>query len=134
MSVLPRSFYLRSTLDVAPDLLGKFLVYRSPQGELVGEINEVEAYRGKDDPACHAFGGKTPRTAILFEEGGFSYVYFIYGMYYCLNVTTEAKDHAGAVLIRSIIPVEGIEAMSQNRGLGMRPSLQKARNLTNGPG
>jgi DNA-3-methyladenine glycosylase len=125
---LPRSFYLRPTLEVAPDLLGKYLVFQSPSGSLVGEINEVEAYM-EEDAASHSFRGITERTKIMFEEGGYSYVYFIYGMYYCLNVTTEAKGRGAAVLIRSVIPREGIEIMQSNPG---RSNTPKA--LTNGPG
>jgi DNA-3-methyladenine glycosylase len=132
---LSRSFYTRPTLEVCPDILGKHLVFHSPLGKLVGEINEVEAYIGKDDPACHAFRGKTTRTAIMFEEGGYSYIYFIYGMYFCLNVTTEAKDCAAAILIRSVIPVEGAEIMKKNRGVKKEKLTEKElQNLTNGPG
>jgi DNA-3-methyladenine glycosylase len=125
---LPRSFYLRPTLEVAPDLLGKFLIFHSPQGKIVGEINEVEAYLGESDPASHAFRGPTPRTKVMFGEAGYSYVYFTYGMHYCLNVVTEETGVAGAVLIRSVIPREGVEIMQSHR---RRPDL---KNLTNGPG
>lgn len=117
---LDRAFFARPTLEVAPDLLGKYLVYCSPHGKLVGEITEVEAYIGANDPASHAFRGRTPRTEVMFGEPGLSYVYFIYGMYYCLNIVTEAKDQPAAVLIRSVIPVEGFADMSPK--------------LTDGPG
>jgi DNA-3-methyladenine glycosylase len=130
MNTLPREFYLRPTLDVAKDLLGKYLVYESSYGQLVGEINETEAYT-KDDPACHAFRGKTPRNAVMFEEGGYSYVYFIYGMYFCLNVTTEEEGTPGAVLIRSVIPTEGVEVMRRLCGKSAEIPSYK---LTNGPG
>jgi DNA-3-methyladenine glycosylase len=123
---LPRSFYSRPTLEVAPDLLGKYLVFHSPQGKVVGEINEVEAYLGLNDPASHAFRGKTDRTSVLFGEAGFAYVYFIYGVHYCLNLVTETNGTAGAVLLRSLIPIEGQEIMAKNRG--------SDKNLTNGPG
>ncbi len=95
---LSRSFFERDTLDVAPDLLGKVLVF----GPHRGIITETEAYRGADDPASHAFRGPTPRTLVMFGHPGFSYVYLIYGMYHCLNIVTEPKDTAAAVLIRGL--------------------------------
>ncbi len=127
---LLRSFYERPTLEVSKDLLGKHLIFHSPKGKLVGEISEVEAYLGETDPACHAFVGRTKRTAPLYLEGGYSYVYFIYGMYYCFNVVTEVKDCAGAVLIRSVIPIEGIQQMQENRA----GKAKRIADLTNGPG
>ncbi len=132
MSFSPE-FYQRPTLEVAKDLLGQYLVYDSPQGTLIGEINEVESYIGEDDPACHAARGKTPRTAIMYRHGGYSYIYFIYGMYYCLNVVTEGLDCPAAILIRSVIPVQGQEIMRSNRQkLGAKPITDQQ--LTNGPG
>jgi DNA-3-methyladenine glycosylase len=133
---LPRAFYLRPTLEVAPDLLGKYLVFNSPEGKLVGEINEIEAYMGELDPASHAHRGKTERTEVMFREGGYAYVYFIYGVHYSLNVVTEAAGQARAVLLRSVIPVEGIEVMAKNRGTAEAGNVneKQLRNLTNGPG
>ena len=102
MKLLKRSFFERSTLDVAPELLGKLINVKTKKGKSkTGVIVEVEAYT-KDDPSCHAARGKTPRNQIMFGHGGFSYVYFIYGMYHCLNFVTEKKDVPGAVLIRAI--------------------------------
>ena len=95
---LPPSFFNRPTLLVAEELLGKILVHGSQQGI----ICETEAYIGYDDPASHAYRGKTPRTAIMFGAPGFSYVYLIYGMYYCLNVVTEGEGFPAAVLIRGV--------------------------------
>ena len=108
MKPLKRSFFERPTLKVAPELLGKTIVLRqSRQKQKLGIIVEVEAYT-KDDPACHAARGKTPRNEVMFGPGGFSYVYFIYGMYHCLNLVTEKKGIPGAVLIRALeIPDEG---------------------------
>ncbi len=104
--LLKRSFFERNTLDVAPELLGKVIVLRSLKKEKKGIIVEVVAYT-KDDPACHASNGKTKRNEVMFGPGGFSYVYFIYGMYHCLNFVTEKKGTAGAVLIRALeIPSE----------------------------
>lgn len=125
------SFYTRPTLTVAQDLLGQYLVYDSPQGTLIGEINEVESYIGEDDPACHAARGRTARTNIMYGDGGFVYIYFIYGMYYCLNVVTEEIDCPAAILIRSVIPLQGQEIMRANRNVKASVS---DKNLTNGPG
>lgn len=98
MERLGFSFFCRHTAEVAQDLLGKMLVFGSYQGV----ITETEAYRGKDDEASHAFRGMTPRASIMFGRAGVSYVYFIYGKYYCLNIVTEAEGQPGAVLIRGI--------------------------------
>lgn len=96
--ILPRFFYERDTLRVAEALLGKRLKFDDYQGI----ITEVEAYIGQEDPACHAAKGYTPRTAIMFGKPGFSYVYLIYGMYYCLNIVTEKEGFPAAVLIRGL--------------------------------
>jgi DNA-3-methyladenine glycosylase len=125
---LDRSFYLRPTLDVAHDLIGKFLVYRKGRSLLSARLVEVEAYIGEDDPACHAAPGKTGRNAVMYGIGGHSYIYFIYGMYYCLNVVTENEGFPAAVLIRAAEPAEGIELMRHKY-----PSPESNR-LTNGPG
>jgi DNA-3-methyladenine glycosylase len=125
---LKRSFFLRPTLLVAKELLGKYLVYLSPQGTMMGEINEVEAYIGCNDPACHAARGKTKRNAVMFEKGGHAYIYFTYGMYYCLNIVTEREGFPAAVLIRSLIPREGVEIMKKNR------KKENDTHLTDGPG
>jgi DNA-3-methyladenine glycosylase len=126
--VLPRSFYTRDTLTVARELLAKHLVRLVGESELVGRIVEVEAYGGADDPASHAYRGVTPRNRLMFGKGGFAYVYFTYGKHYCVNVTTERKGVAGAVLIRALEPISGIEIMQKNRG------IKRVRDLTNGPG
>jgi len=125
---LPRSFYAQSTLQVARQLLGKYLVRRHPDGKTVGRIVETEAYVGPHDLACHAAKGRTARTEVMFGPPGHAYVYFIYGVYYCLNIVTEEVGHASAVLIRALEPVEGIELMQQRRG------TQKLHSLASGPG
>ena len=102
VKTLKRSFFERPTLQVAPELLGKTIVLRNGRKKpKLGIIVEVEAYT-EDDPACHAARGKTPRNEVMFGKGGFSYVYFIYGMYHCLNLVTEKEGIPGAVLIRAL--------------------------------
>ncbi|GAH90627.1 unnamed protein product [marine sediment metagenome] len=110
-NILPGEFYKRDTLEVARDLLGKALVkFKGP--EMVGGIIlETEAYYGQDDPASHAYGGKTPRSEIMFGKPGIAYVYMCYGMYYLLNVVTENEGKPGAVLIRALKPLWGIDIM-----------------------
>lgn len=125
---LPRRFYNRDTLTVAERLLGKLLVYHSPEGELRGKIVETEAYVGEEDPACHAARGPTPRNAIMYGPPGHAYVYFTYGMYYMLNVITEKEGFPAAVLIRALEPVKGIPILQRNRG------VTDFLKLTSGPG
>jgi DNA-3-methyladenine glycosylase len=129
--ILPRSFYERAPDIVARALLGK-LVVREMEGEsLIGRIVEVEAYFGKEDPAAHSYVGRTMRNAVLFGPPGFAYVYFIYGMYYCLNVSCEPDGEAGGVLIRALEPVAGLATMAKLRKLPLNPKPQM---LTSGPG
>ncbi len=111
---LSRSFYDRPTLQVARELLGKIICYRSAGGELSARIVEVEAYVGEDDPACHAAPGPTKRNQIMYGKPGFSYIYFIYGMYYCFNIVTERKGYPAAVLLRAAEPCDGIDVMKEN--------------------
>ena len=125
---IARSFYEQPTIQVARQLLGKYLVRKHPDGKTVGRIVETEAYVGPHDLACHAARGRTARTEIMFGPAGYAYVYFIYGVYYCLNIVTEEVDHASAVLIRALEPVEGIELMK------MRRRTEVERNLASGPG
>lgn len=101
-TILPRSYFNRSTLVVARSLLGKYVVRQNGEGTVAGKIIEVEAYVGPHDKACHASKGRTARTDVLFGRPGTAYVYFIYGMYHMLNVVTERLDYPAAVLIRAI--------------------------------
>jgi len=125
---LPRSFYARDTKEVAKDLLGKILVRKFSQGIMKGKIVETEAYYGENDPASHAFRGRTKRAKIMWESPGLAYIYLIYGMYYLFNIVTEEKGKAGAVLIRALRPIEGIELMKKIS------KIDEVKNLTNGPG
>jgi len=128
MEPLPREFYSRDTRVVAKDLLGKYLIRHLNDENIVAKIVEVEAYRGSDDPASHAYKGQTPRNQLMFGKAGFSYVYFTYGKHYCLNVTTEKEGIPGAVLIRAIEIMDGLELARRNR------KANSLVNLSNGPG
>jgi DNA-3-methyladenine glycosylase len=128
---LPREFYARqNVLTVARELLGKLLVVPANDGSRVsGMIVETEAYRGPEDRASHAYGGRrTKRTETMYQLGGTVYVYFVYGMYYQFNVVTNIRDTPHAVLVRALQPVEGIEDMRDRR------QTHSDRNLTSGPG
>jgi DNA-3-methyladenine glycosylase len=126
--LLPSAFFARGTVQVAPDLLGKYLVRLKDGERMVGRIVEVEAYRGSDDPASHAFRGLTRRNAPMFGDPGHAYVYFTYGNHYCLNITTQKAGTPGAILLRAVEPVEGIDVMRR-----FRPNVPDSE-LTNGPG
>ena len=123
--ILPRTFYERPAVDVARALLGKVLVH----GPTAGVIVETEAYLGGDDLASHSARGITDRTRVIFGPPGHAYVYFIYGMYECLNLVAEPEGRPGCVLIRAIEPVAGIEIIRRRR-----PSARKLEDLASGPG
>jgi DNA-3-methyladenine glycosylase len=123
--ILKRAFYERPTIAVARELLGKVLVH----GPTAGVIVETEAYLGGDDLASHSARGVTDRTRPIFGPAGHAYVYFIYGMYECLNLVAEPEGVAGCVLIRALEPVAGIELMRQRR-----PAARKPEDLASGPG
>ncbi len=125
---LQRAFYERNTISVGRELLGKVVVRRLGSSLAVGRIVEVEAYRGRDDPASHAYRGITGRSLLMFETGGFAYIYLAYGVSWCLNVTTEPAGMAGAVLIRALEPLFAEELMKKNR------DGKEGIALTNGPG
>ncbi len=117
MQKLPRSFYDRDTIVVARELLGKWLVHHCDGIERIGRIVETEAYLGPHDRAAHSARGMTPRNQAMFGPPGHAYVYFIYGMYYCMNVVTERAGHASAVLLRALQPLKNLEGRTQGPGL-----------------
>jgi DNA-3-methyladenine glycosylase len=128
MKALSASFYARDTVEVARDLIGKTLVRQDGIDRISGMIIETEAYRGEEDLACHCRAGRTPRTEIMYGPAGRAYVYLIYGMYWLLNVVTEEAGNPGAVLIRAIEPLNGVEVIARRR------AGQARHNWTNGPG
>jgi DNA-3-methyladenine glycosylase len=124
-TVLSRDFYARPAIEVARDCLGKILVH----GKTAGRIVETEAYLGVNDRAAHAWRGMTDRTRVIFGPPGHAYVYFIYGMYECLNFVAEPVGQAGCVLIRALEPVSGIATMQRRR-----PAAKRVEDLASGPG
>ena len=131
---VPRQFFLDPPELVAPQLLGKLLARRTSAGWLAGRIVEVEAYLGPHitatpDPAAHSFRGVTERNRVMFGPPGHAYVYFIYGMYDCLNIVCEPEGIAGCVLIRALEPLCGIDRMRARR-----PTAKREEDLANGPG
>jgi len=130
---LDRAFFARNPRRVARELLGKVLIRDSGNLRLAGRIVEVEAYLGERDPASHAAPGLTPRNAVMFGPPGFAYVYFIYGVHYCLNVSCQSEGLAGAVLFRALEPLQGIEEMARARNI-MLGSPHDLPRLTSGPG
>ncbi|WP_413582955.1 DNA-3-methyladenine glycosylase [Bdellovibrio sp. HCB288] len=123
MKILPQDFYFEDTITVAKSLLGKTLHIKTTGSVHQARIVEVEAYLGIKDPACHTFEGRrTPRTSSMYLSGGHSYVYQIYGMYFCLNVVTRSEQHPEAVLIRALEP------------LPLAAKFEKSQLVSNGPG
>lgn len=126
--ILKRNFYLKPTLQVAKNLLGKYLVYKDKSAKII----EVEAYIGQKDLACHASKGKTKRNEAMFLEGGHTYIYLIYGIYHCLNIVTGKREHPEAILIRAL-EYEGCDGPGK---LCRKFGLKRAQNgldLTKGP-
>ena len=134
--LLRRAFFNRDPRTVARELLGKLIVRREGRRQIAGRVVEVEAYLGAGDLAAHAAAGHTARNAVLWGPSGHAYVYFIYGVHYCLNISCLPDGDAGCVLIRALEPVSGIDDMAKARGLAdvdltLRRELRK---LASGPG
>jgi DNA-3-methyladenine glycosylase len=125
---LGEDFFARDTARVARDLIGARLVRVVGNSALEGKVVETEAYYGEGDPPSHASSGRTARSEIMWRKPGLAYVYLIYGMYFMFNVVTESRGSPGAVLIRAVEPLEGLDSMEKNRG-GI-----SGKDLTNGPG
>jgi DNA-3-methyladenine glycosylase len=125
---LPRTFFDRPAIEVAPDLLGCVLSHTTPDGGVAVELTEVEAYMGAADSASHAYRGQTARNAVMFGPPGYSYVYFTYGMHFCVNLVCQLEGSASAVLLRAGRIVAGEELARQRR-----PSSRRAQDLASGP-
>lgn len=130
---LTSKFYNRNTEQLAKDLLGKILVRNLSSKLLAGRIIETEAYLSKFDEASHSYRGKSNRNKVMFNTSGFLYVYQIYGIHFCCNVVTGAKDEGSAVLIRAIEPIKNIEIMGLNRYGNIPITHRNLVNLSNGP-
>ena len=131
---LDKSFYRRDLITVAKELLGKVLVKQNSKNILAAKIVEVEAYDGNIDKAAHSYGGKTERNKVMFNEGGFLYVYLSYGVHHCCNVVTGIENNGSAVLIRAVEPLKGIDLMIKNRFSRKLKNDKEIINLTSGPG
>ena len=127
-TILPRQFYAQDTLTVARQLIGARLVRLEGHQRITGIIIETEAYCGEEDLGCHAKAGRTPRTAPMYGPPGYAYVYFTYGNHWMLNTVTRPESQPEAVLIRAIIPIEGLALIESRRG------QQPRKRWTDGPG
>ena len=148
MALIPRDFFARPSVPVAPDLLGCVLEHQTPAGLVAVELTEVEAYAGASDPASHAYRGKTARNAVMFGPPGHAYVYFTYGMYFCVNLVCLGNDSASAVLLRAgrVIVGEDLARARRTKRTGApaeapgsgEPSRERKaipfRDLARGPG
>ena len=121
-------FFRQDTVELARKLLGCLLIHRTPDGVAGGMIVETEAYVGAIDKACHAYRNRSERTEIMYHDGGYAYVYFIYGMHHCFNVVTGPEGEGNAVLIRALEPVIGLKLMQRRR------NTKSLQNLCSGPG
>lgn len=133
--MLPRAFFDRPVLSVAPALLGCVLAHETADGLVAVMLAEVEAYRGESDPASHAFRGKTARNAVMFGEPGHAYVYFTYGMHFCVNLVCQPAGEAAAVLLRAGRVVDGAELAAARRTAGSGAGVRRVaeRELARGP-
>ena len=128
---LTSDFFSRDTVEVAKNLLGRYLIKKTKKGDIIGKIVEVEAYLGPNDKACHAYNyKKTEKTEVMYMKPGTFYVYYIYGVYFCLNVITEPEGMPCAIFIRKLFPIKGIELMKKNRTVKIGKDF---KNLIDGP-
>jgi DNA-3-methyladenine glycosylase len=137
MRKLERDFYVRDSVTVARELLGKYLVHEINNTRLIAKLVEVEAYMGPMDKAAHSYNNRrTERTEVMFGPGGFAYVFIIYGMYNCMNIVTANIGQPQAILIRALEPIEGFETMAEFRYKKHFSELNKGavRGISNGPG
>ena len=137
MSKPDRTFYKKTSLELAKAILGFYLVHITPHGRMVGKIVETEAYMGIHDKAAHSYNNnRTKRTEVMFGPPGHAYIYLIYGMYHCMNIVAAETDTPQAVLIRALEPVEGMESMAQLRYKKSlhQCSKKEKTGLSNGPG
>lgn len=126
--LLKEDFFARNTVEVSKNLLGKYMYHESAEGITVGKVVETEAYLGKDDPACHSARGRTMRNEVMFGPAGYAYIYLIYGMHLCFNVTTDNRHTPAAVLLRALEPLSGLDLMRKRR------SKENLKDLCSGPG
>jgi DNA-3-methyladenine glycosylase len=129
--LLPREFFARPSVQVAPDLLGCVISHSTPEGLVAVMLVEVEAYAGEADPASHAFRGRTARNAVMYGPPGHAYVYFTYGMHFCVNLVCEPESHASAVLLRAGRVIDGVPLARARRSAGARQ--QREVDLARGP-
>jgi DNA-3-methyladenine glycosylase len=134
LDILPRDFFDRPSVAVAPDLLGCLLSHETAEGLVTVRLTEVEAYMGEADPASHAFRGRTARNAVMYGPPGHAYVYFTYGMHFCVNLVCQPEGHASAVLLRAGQVVDGVPLAAARRSQRSRPAaVHRERDLARGP-
>jgi DNA-3-methyladenine glycosylase len=131
VTLIPRDFFARHSVQVAPELLGCVIEHQTPAGLVAVELTEVEAYAGESDPASHAYRGKTARNAVMFGPPGHAYVYFTYGMHFCVNLVCLGNGSASAVLLRAGGVIEGEELARARRTRGT--AVISFRDLARGP-
>jgi DNA-3-methyladenine glycosylase len=134
VTLIPREFFDRPSVQVAPDLLGVVIEHQTAAGLVAVQLTEVEAYAGASDPASHAYRGRTQRNAVMFGPVGHAYVYFTYGMYFCVNLVCQPEGHASAVLLRAGQVVDGVPLAAARRSRRSRSAaVPRERDLARGP-